>query len=197
MAARIPAAALLVAACALAACAPAASVDRTAARAAAGAGIGPAWRLPALGERARHAAAISGLRCGARRTGWGAHVELFARGHVVIVAAGIGVAPPRERAGAYVTGGRCRYPLWTSEPTGVVRVARSGLTLGDLFAVWGQPLARGRLGRWRAPVVAHVDGIRWRGDPGSIPLRRHVQIVVQAGAPTVSPHPAYSFPEGL
>jgi hypothetical protein len=197
MPARSSGAALLAAACVLAGCAPTASVERTADRPAAAAGIGAAWRLPSLGGRARRAAAISRLRCGSQRTAWGVHIELFAHGHVVIVAAGVGVAPPRRHSGAYVTGGRCRYPVWTSEPTGVVRVARPGLTLGDLFAVWGQPLTRGRLGRWRVPVVADVDGIRWRGDPRVIPLHRHAQIVVQAGAPRVRPHAAYRFPEGL
>jgi hypothetical protein len=124
-------------------------------------------------------------------------VELFARGHVVIVPAGIGITPPRRRHGAYVIGGRCRYPLWTSEPTGLVHVGRPGLRLGDLFAIWGQPLTLGRLARWTAGVTAHVDGVRWRGDPAAIPLRHHAEIVVQAGAPVQRPHAGYLFPDGL
>jgi hypothetical protein len=157
-------------------------------------GIGPAWRI---GQVVRDGAPVDALRCTRAPAATAVHVELFARGHVVIVPAGIGIAAPRHRAGAYVTGGRCRYPLWTSEPTGLVRVGRPGLTLGDLFAVWGQPLARGRLGRWRAAVTAHVDGVRWRGDPRTIPLRRHAQIVLQAGAPVLRPHARYAFPAGL
>ena len=162
------------------------------------AGIGLARRLPSLGERARRGLAIGDLRCTtARRPVAAAHVELFARGHVVIVPAGLGVAPPRRRAGAYVTGGRCRYPIWTSEPTGLVRLARRGLTLGDLFALLGQPLSRGRMARWRATVRAHVGGVRWRGDPRRIPLMPRAQVVVQAGPPALRPNARYRFPAGL
>jgi hypothetical protein len=113
------------------------------------------------------------------------------------VAAGRGGAPPPRRDGAYVRGGRCRYPLWTSEPTGLVRLARRDLTLGALFAVWGQPLSRVRMARWRAAVRAHVNGVRWHGDPREIPLTRHAQVVVQAGPPVLVPNARYRFPSGL
>ena len=160
-----------------------------------GAGIGTARRLPSLGERARHGRAIGELRCAAvRRPVTAAHVELFARGHVVILPAGLGVAPPRRRAGAYVTGGRCRYPIWTTEPTGLVRLARRDLTLGDLFRVLGQPLSRGRMARWVAPVRAYVGGVRRRGDPRTISLAQHAQVVVQAGLPMLRANPSYRFP---
>src|SRR4051812_17362139 len=55
---------------------------------AAPAGIGVARRLPSLGQQARHAHRIGALRCSAqRRSVAAAHIELFARGHVVIVPA--------------------------------------------------------------------------------------------------------------
>ena len=126
-----------------------------------------------------------------------AHVELFARGRVVIVPAGVGVAPPRRRSGAYVTGGRCRYPLWTSEPTGVVLLQRRDLTLGDLFELLGQPLSRGRMARWPGTVAVYVNGIRRRGNPARIPLLPHAQVVVQAGPPILRPNARYRFPAGL
>jgi hypothetical protein len=163
-----------------------------------GAGVGPARRLPSLGEQARRGLAIGDLRCTvARRPVAAAHVELFARGHVVLLSAGLGVAPPRRRDGAYVTGGRCRYPIWTSEPTGLVRLARRHLTLGDVFALWGQPLSRVRMARWRATVRAHVNGVRWRGDPRKIALTQHAQVVVQAGPPVLLPNARYRFPAGV
>jgi hypothetical protein len=161
------------------------------ARPPAGAGIGPAHH-PASAPRT---APAGGLRCGHGRAQRAlAHVELFARGRVVIVPAGIGLGPPRRREGAYVRGGGCRYPLWTDEPTGLIRMARDDLRLGDLFAVWGRPLSRSRLAAWRGPVRAHVDGHAWRGDPRAIPLRRHAQIVVQIGRPFLPPHARYRFP---
>ena len=157
-------------------------------RGVAAAGDGPLYRpAPAALD-------APGLGCGHERpTAW-VHLELFARGKVMIVPAGIGVAPPLERDGAYVRDGRCRHPLSTTEPTGVVGLTRPGLTLGDLFAVWGRPLSRERLAAARGPVTVHLDGRRWTADPRAVPLRPYAQIVVQAGAPLVEPHASYRFP---
>jgi hypothetical protein len=123
------------------------------------------------------------------------HLELFARKLVLLVPAGIGVAPPLRRQGAYVTGGRCLYPLRTREPTGVIESARTGLRVGDLFRVWGQPLSPRRLAGFRSttPLLAFVNGRRFRGDPRTIRLRRHDEIVLEIGG-YVPPHSSYLFP---
>jgi hypothetical protein len=85
----------------------------------------------------------------------------------------------------------------TSEPTGVVEVARgTRATLGSLFALWGQPLARGRLAGFAGRVRVHLGGRAWRGDPRDVPLTPHAQVVVQVGPPVV-PHARYRFPPGL
>jgi hypothetical protein len=159
-------------------------------------GTGPDYELGSLSAWTARALPVGELRCrpGRRVTHW-AHVELFARGRVLLLPAGIGIAPPRSRDGAYVSGGRCRYPVWTDEPTGLVAV--SGVArVGDLAAVWGRPLGPARLAGFRGPVRAWLDGRAWRGDPRDIPLRRHAQVVLQAGAPTVAPHARYRFPAG-
>lgn len=160
-------------------------------------GTTPAHRPGGLSAASRSARTVGELTCAReRRRVLTVHLELFAHGEVVVVPAGIGVAPPRVRDGAYVRGGSCRYPLWTEEPTGLVDAARAGLTLGDLFAIWGRPLGEDRLAGFRAPVRAWLGGRRWPRDPRAIPLTRHAQIVVQAGAPVVTPHAAYRFPPG-
>jgi hypothetical protein len=135
------------------------------------------------------------------RDRFGVHLELFANRHVVIVPAGVGIAPPRKRTGAYVVEGRCEYPAITVEPTGVIQVLDgSRLTLGDFFAIWGQPLSRRRLAGFAAPsgtrVRAFVGGDEWHDDLGGIPLRRHAQIVLEVGG-FVEPHRRYGFPPGL
>ena len=167
-------------------------------------GVGPAFAPPAFGARVAAAQTVAGLRCGtpAGRV-YGVHVEVFAANRAVRVPAGIGVAPPQRRAGALVAGGRCSYPMRTLEPTGVVQVAPAAgpsATLGALFALWGQPLGPRRLAGFVAPtgqrVVAYVNGRRWPGDPGGIPLRRHDAVVVEVGTP-VRPHPRYVFAPGL
>ncbi len=140
---------------------------------------------------------VGALRCerDRRPTHW-VHVELFARGRVVLLPAGIGLAPPRRRDGAYVRGRGCRYPVWTEEPTGLVAVAGPGRTLADLAAVWGRPLTRGRIAAAAGPVRAFVGGRRWHGAVGAIPLSPHAQIVLEAGTPVVAPHARYAFPPG-
>jgi hypothetical protein len=109
---------------------------------------------------------------------------------------GIGIAPPRTRDGAYVHGGRCRYAVWTDEPTGLVAVGRPGLRLRDLFRVWGQDLSTEGAAGFRGPVSVHVGGRRRSGDPGDVVLRPHAQVVLQVGGPRVPPHADYAFPEG-
>jgi hypothetical protein len=163
-----------------------------------GVGPGPRFRPPSLGTRAARALPVAGMRCErAAGSRFGVHLELFAARRVVLVAPGIGVAPPRVRRGAYVRGGRCSYAVRTREPTGVVEVStRAHATLGQLFAVWGQPLGRRRMAGFRGPVRAYVGGRRRPGDPRSIPLGRHAQIVLEVGG-FVRPHASYRFPAGL
>jgi hypothetical protein len=143
---------------------------------------------------------VGSLRCRSSSSGYyGAHVELFAHNRGVQVPAGIGISGARQR-GVFVSGGRCRYGLSTVDPTGVVQVQNrtppGTPTAGDLFALWGQPLSRNRLASFQGRVTAFVDGRRWAGDPRSIPLRRHAQIVLEVG-PLIPPHPSYLFPPGL
>jgi hypothetical protein len=131
----------------------------------------------------------------------GAHLELFARGLVVLVPAGIGIAPPLHTAGEMKVSGGCSYPARTREPTGVVEVVPdSRMTLGGFFALWGQPLGPRRLVGFHAAaaerVRAWVDGRLWRGDPRSIPLSRHAEIVVELGR-FIPPHASYRFEKGL
>ncbi len=127
-----------------------------------------------------------------------AHVELFARGRVLTLPAGIGMAPPLVRHGAYVRGARCSYALRTTAPTGVIEVAVGHTwTIGHLFRLWGQPLSRTRLAGFRAGagpgVRAWIGGRRWRGDVRRIPLARHAQVVIEIG-PYVPPHSRFTFP---
>lgn len=122
------------------------------------------------------------------------HLELFARGRVVIVPAGIGVASPRTTDGAFVTGGACTTTIRTSEPTGVIELTPgTRATLGGLFAIWGRALAPTRLLSFDGRVRAWVDGRRQTGPPQDIPLTHHAQIVVVIG-PSVPVHATYGFP---
>jgi hypothetical protein len=161
-------------------------------------GRGPSFALPAVSAEVARRKPISGFAClEVHSAPFAVHVELFAQRLVVPIPAGIGIAPPQRRRGAYVLGGACSYAVRTLEPTGVVLVDRGYRpTLGDFFAIWGQPLARDRLAWFRGGVAAFVDGSRWPGLPDKIPLRRHAEIVLEVGG-ELAPHPAYRFPPGL
>ncbi len=161
-------------------------------------GRGRQFRLPAVSAPVGRRAPIAGLRCRRAHTGhFGVHVELYAHRLVVPVPSGIGIAPPQRRRGVYVLGGGCSYALRTYEPTGVVVVdVGRAVSLGTLFAVWGQPLSRSRLAGFQGRVVAFVDGHRWRRGLTAIPLRRHAEVVLEV-AGGVLPHPTYLFPPGL
>jgi hypothetical protein len=149
------------------------------------------------------ARAVRGLECrrgGPRR--YGVHLEIFARRLVVIIPPGIGVAPPLTRRGAaYVVGGRCFYPARTIEPTGVIQVAQGAkLTLGDFFALWGQPLSRTRLlsfqQRGGASIRAFYNGRPWRGAPAAIPLTHNAEITLEVNG-FVPVRVGYRFRPGL
>ena len=158
-------------------------------------GTGARYRLPAGGPATRQGAPIGRLACGPSRSDHHvAHVEVFARGRVLLIPPGVGIVAP-IRSGAVVTGGRCWYPIWTDDPTGVVHmVRRSRPTLATLFSVWGQPLDSHRLCGFRGrQVVAYVDGRLWRGGVRRVPLRAHGEIVVEIGR-RIAPHTSYLFP---
>ncbi|GAC1439496.1 MAG: hypothetical protein NVSMB51_17470 [Solirubrobacteraceae bacterium] len=121
------------------------------------------------------------------------HLELFADSHVVLIPAGIGIAPPLVRDGVYVRSGRCAAQALTHEPTGVIETA-SGVTLGSFFRLWGRALGPRHLaGFGPAPVSAFVNGARVTGDPARIRLGRHAEIVLEIGG-YVPPHRSYRFP---
>jgi hypothetical protein len=131
----------------------------------------------------------------------GVHVEVFAANRVVIVPAGIGVRPPLTLSAGRIVRARCYGALVTLEPTGVILVREHlPIPLSNLFRAWGQPLSPWRLGSFAAPagtrVAVFVDGRRWRGAPGSVPLTSHSEIVLEVG-PHVTPHRSFVFPPGV
>jgi hypothetical protein len=122
------------------------------------------------------------------------HVELFADRRAVVIPAGIGIAGVRERVYGRITAARCHDRAWTVDPTGVVHLHAAGMTLGDVFAVWGQPLAADRLAGFDgARVALFVNGERRDGSPTQLELRDRDQIVLEIGG-YVPPHRTYVFP---
>ena len=165
-------------------------------------GVGPEYHPPASNAAVSAHRLIDGLRCSrieSRR--FGVHLEVFGRGLVVIVPAGIGVARPWRTVRPNVLIGRCSYAARTRTPIGVIEVAAGArLTLGQFFDIWGQPLDARRLLGFRARgterVRGYVDGSPWSGAVRAIPLRRHAAITLELGT-YVRPHPRFLFGMGL
>jgi hypothetical protein len=130
----------------------------------------------------------------------GVHVEVFAADRVVLLPAGIGTRPLRSSSAGRISSARCYGQVVTLDPTGLVLI-RLGAhpMLADLFRAWGEPLSTRRLASFSASaggrVVVFVNGRRWQGAPGRVPLARHAEIVLEVG-PYVPPHRSYTFPPG-
>jgi hypothetical protein len=156
-------------------------------------GSGPSFQPPVRGP----VVGACRPRLGSR---YGAHVELFAANHVVIVPAGVGVKAPTQMSSGRIAGAGCFGSLVTIDPTGLVLI-RPGTrpSLADLFRAWGQPLDATRLASFRTaagrPVAVFVDGRRWRGAPGAVGLTPHIEIAIELG-PYIPPHASYVFPRG-
>jgi hypothetical protein len=146
-------------------------------------GVGARYHPRAASAAVRAGRPVAGMQCGGRRVRSAVHVEVFAHRRVAIIPAGVGRGPD------------CTYPLSTVEPTGVVRVSTARATLGDLFRVWGQRLGPRRLLSFDGPVLVFVDGRRTPGDPRTVRLTPHAQVVLEVGG-YVAPHPSYVFPKG-
>jgi hypothetical protein len=89
--------------------------------------------------------------------------------------------------------GECLYWLHTHTPDGVIHIespSNRTFTLGDFFAIWGQPLSVTRASTADAKtgkLKMFVDGKPYDGDPNKIPLSAHTDIVLEAGPPFSAP----------
>lgn len=110
------------------------------------------------------------------------HLVIFDHGNQVAIPAQIGIP------------GQCIYWLHTHTPDGIIHIEAPldrSFTLGDFFSVWGQPISRTVASTARAAKGAAlkvwVDGKPFTGDPATIPLHAHTDIVIEAGPPFPPP----------
>ena len=119
------------------------------------------------------------------------HLAIYNRGVPVPVPQGIGV---NESKG-------CLFALHTHSADGVLHVespSQDQNTLGQFFAIWGQPLSQTQVGSATDArgIRAYVDGQRVSGDPRAIALTPHALITLETGPPWVPPTTRYSWPGG-
>jgi hypothetical protein len=124
------------------------------------------------------------------------HLDLYVDGRKVPVPAGVGIDPAVGYA-----------PLHTHDTSGIVHVESPTVrtyTLGEFFGVWGVRFTRGCLGGYCAgggrQLRVYVNGQAYRGDPTTLALALHQELVVAYGTPAQLPSPipsSYPFPPGL
>jgi hypothetical protein len=124
------------------------------------------------------------------------HLDLYVDGRKVPLPAGIGIDPAVGYA-----------PLHTHDDSGVIHVESPTVrtyTLGEFFAVWGVRFSPSCLGGYCAgggrQLRVYVNGQPYRGDPTTLALAAHQELVVAFGTAAQLPSPvpsSYQFPPGL
>ncbi len=126
------------------------------------------------------------------------HVGVYVDGVSVKVPAGIGVGRPWGfDSNGFLTNGSCFAWMHTHDTTGVVHIVtpdQKVFTLGQLFEVWGQPVAPGVAFNYRGMLTVLVDGRAIEGDPRAVRLTQFENIVLELGhPPAVQPASLYDF----
>ncbi|HZR93372.1 MAG TPA: hypothetical protein VFA44_13305 [Gaiellaceae bacterium] len=125
------------------------------------------------------------------------HLDIVVGRTLLPVPAGIGI----DAHGAFIT------ELHTHDTSGIIHVespVRRTFTLGQFFDVWGLRFTRTCIGAYcagrRKGLWVFVDAKRFRGDPRTIVLRSHEEIVVWYGVLSSIPvnklPRTYPFPSG-
>lgn len=120
------------------------------------------------------------------------HLTILDKGKSIGIPSGVGINQTQG----------CLYWLHTHRPDGVIHVespTQTTYTLGQFFAVWGQPLSTTRAASAVATgsdrLRAYVNGRVYRGDPRTISLAAHERITLEVGPPWVTP-PSWTFQAG-
>jgi hypothetical protein len=125
------------------------------------------------------------------------HLDIWVHGQPVEVPGGIGID----------TGQGFLSPLHTHNASGEIHIespAQRSFSLGQFFDIWGVRLSQdclaGYCTRGQEALRNFVGGQPFDGDPRSIVLTAHEEIVLAFGTASQLPSPvpsSYSFPAGL
>jgi hypothetical protein len=159
--------------------------------------VGPQLAQPNTGLTG---APVAGVNClGQEQLQYHHHVHLaiFINGQPRSVPLAVGMTPPaqveKSSRGDVAVGpsaGGCFYWLHVHEQDGIIHIESplaKTFVLGQFFAIWHVALSSDQIGQYKGAVTATVDRQPWSGDPASIPLIAHSQIVLNLGTPIISP----------
>jgi hypothetical protein len=131
------------------------------------------------------------------------HLTIFVNGQQRSVPAGIGIpgaVSTQSSTGPFVNSGTCFYWLHTHAADGIVHIespVTRTFTLGDFFAVWGQPLGPDQAGPAHGKVTVIINGKVFTGDPRNAPLGSRENLQLQVGTPLVAPESINWSPTNL
>ncbi|HEU5379923.1 MAG TPA: MFS transporter [Ktedonobacteraceae bacterium] len=150
---------------------------------------------------------VAGLRCEpavGTTAKLNVHLSIYINNEAVAIPAGIGiVAPAQPGVAALVSNGKlsCLYPLHVYENDNIIHgelFDNRVYTLGQFFAVWGQPLDQTHILSYTVNQprilvfeIFDEDGTQriYTDDPRAIPLVEHETIVVLLNSPDINPRP--------
>jgi len=116
------------------------------------------------------------------------HLDLYVNGKHVTLPALIGI-----NDNSYIT------ELHTHDPSGVIHVespTNRAFTLGQLFGEWGVKLTPNCVANYCGRLKWWVNGKQITGNPASLDLRSHQEIVIAQGPPPLVVPKSYKFPAG-
>lgn len=165
----------------------AATLAAVTALAAAATGAGATALPPQQVQAGANGQTVSGISCDAQE---GSRIHIHQ--HLVILDRGTPVAIPADVG--QPAGKRCIYWVHTHTPDGIIHIEAPQdrtFTLGDFFAVWGQPLSKTQAATARTAkgrsLKVWVNGKAYAGDPRKIALAPHADIVIEVGPPFPTP----------
>lgn len=126
------------------------------------------------------------------------HLTLIANGVQRAIPLAIG-AMGTEVIQNFVVNASCFYWLHTHDATGIVHVEApvpATFTLGQLFAIWGQPLSRTNVAGFDGDVTAYVDSTKYDGELSALGFIAHQQITLIVGT-VPAEIPIYEFPSAF
>jgi hypothetical protein len=121
------------------------------------------------------------------------HLAVYVNGQLRPIPAGIGIVEPAaEPTGSAPFYGAtdCYYWLHVHTQDGVIHIESptvQSYTLGQFFALWGQPLNGSQVGPASGTLQVFVDGRPYQGNPADIVLGSHEDIQINVGSPSVAP----------
>jgi hypothetical protein len=141
-------------------------------------------------------AAVGGLNCTVPSKSYTySHLSIYQNGQLLSLPANIGSVAPTLTA---QTG--CVYPVHTVDSSGKIRMDAStgaSYTLGQFFAIWGQPLSSTNIaGLTGTPVTAYVTSggvlTQYTGDLASLVLPAHGEVTIVIGT-ALTQIPTYAW----